>query len=529
MHRFPPFASVAGLAVVAGLTVVVGVSVVAGCSHSSAAAAPGPVRTLAAPPAELPPVTNELRQQAAARIRHVIVIMQENRSFDEYFGTYPGADGIPMSGGRPTVCVPDPDHGGCVAPFHDSTDVNRGGPHGVGAALADIDGGRMDGFVSQAEKGRKKCQGPFDPMCAGGADAMGYKMEADIPNYWAYARNFVLQDRMFEPNASWSLPEHLFMVSEWSAKCSVRDDPSSCVNELQNPDRIMGRPAQGAQAAARAAGGRPGRRTGMRAGDPAAAPVRVPRPNYAWTDLTYLLHRANVSWKYYVAEGTQPDCDDDEMECAPKPQRFSTPEIWNPLPYFTTVRQNGQLHNIQPLDRFFEDARAGALPAVAWIVPNGRTSEHPPARVSVGEAYVTNLINTVMGSAAWDSTVIFLAWDDWGGFYDHVAPPRVDQNGYGLRVPALTISPFVRRGVVDHQVLSFDAYVKFIEDIFLHGQRIDPATDGRPDPRPDVRETRPQLGDLLRELEFSQPRRPPLILKQRTEWRAPGPEARPDR
>ena len=89
-----------------------------------------------------------------------------------------------------------------------------------------------------------------------------------------------------------------------------------------------------------------------------------------------------------------------------------------------------------------------------------------------------------MRSPDWDSTAIFLAWDDWGGFYDHVVPPTVDHNGYGLRVPALVISPYARRGFVDHQTLSFDAYVKFIEDDFLGGQRLDPKTDGRPDPRP---------------------------------------------
>jgi phospholipase C len=112
----------------------------------------------------------------------------------------------------------------------------------------------------------------------------------------------------------------------------------------------------------------------------------------------------------------------------------------------------------------------------------------------------------------WDSTAIFLAWDDWGGFYDHVSPPTVDDAGYGLRVPALVISPYARSGYVDHQTLSFDAYLKFIEDDFLGGQRLDPATDGRPDSRPDVRENDPELGNLLSDFDFSQVPRSPLIL-----------------
>src|SRR5258705_9070179 len=117
-----------------------------------------------------------------------------------------------------------------------------------------------------------------------------------------------------------------------------------------------------------------------------------------------------------------------------------------------------------------------------------------------------------MRGPQWKSTAIFITWDDWGGFYDHVRPPEVDQNGYGLRVPGLVISPYARKGLVDHQTLSFDAYVKFIEDDFLYGQRLDPTTDGRPDPRPDVRENQPILGDISQAFDFTQPPRPPPIL-----------------
>jgi len=149
---------------------------------------------------------------------------------------------------------------------------------------------------------------------------------------------------------------------------------------------------------------------------------------------------------------------------------------------------------------------------VAWITPSQLDSEHPPALVSTGQSYVTGLINAVMQGPDWSSCAIFLTWDDWGGFYDHVVPPTVDQNGYGLRVPGLVISPFAKQGYIDHQTLSFDAYLKFIEDDFLKSQRLNPMTDGRPDPRPTVREDVPILGDLSTDFDFSQAPRSPLLL-----------------
>jgi phospholipase C len=440
------------------------------------------------------------------KIRHVVVIMQENRSFDSYFGTYPGADGIP-----PGVCVPDPANGSCVAPFHDSSDLNYGGPHSVGNAAADIDSGRMDGFVGQAEQGMGcSSQDPSCSPCTENShivsnlpqcvDVMGYHDAREIPNYWTYAEQYVLQDQMFEPNDSWSLPAHLYMVSEWSAFCTDPLDPSSCRGDAQNPN------------------------------PDSTLNATFSTPNngqllYAWTDITYLLHQQNVPWAYYVFQGTEPDCDNDaSMTCAPVQQGPQTPGIWNPLLSFTDVSQDGQLGNIQSLSNFFTAAKNGTLPAVSWIDPNGVVSEHPPALVSAGQTYVTGLINAIMASPDWNSTAIFLSWDDWGGFYDHVVPTVVDRAGFGLRVPGIVISPYSKQGFIDHQTLSHDAYVKFIEDDFLGGARLDPATDGRPDPRPDVRENNLLLGNLTADFDFNQTPRPPLILPVHP---APGPASTP--
>jgi phospholipase C len=426
------------------------------------------------------------------KIKHVVVIMQENRSFDSYFGTFPGAAGLRTKNGAAVACVPDMQAGTCMRPYADHSDVNGGGPHGAGNATADINGGQMNGFVDQALAAKKHCRDARNPACANSTtpDVMGYHTGSDLPNYWTYAKDFVLQDHMFEPNASWSLPAHLFQVSEWSARCTQHDNPASCVNALQNPGRPPGF----------------GRRRFNSA-------VSRPAPIYAWTDLTYLMYRNQVSWGYYVVKGTEPDCENDAaLSCAPVRQKATTPGIWNPLRYFDTVNVDGQLANIQSVTNFYAAAKTGQLPAVSWVVPSGAVSEHPPAPVSAGQSYVTSLINAVMRSPDWKTSAIFLAWDDWGGFYDHVSPPSVDINGYGLRVPGLVVSPYARRGYVDHQTLSFDAYAKFIEDDFLHGQRLDPATDGRPDPRPTVRENVKILGNLTHDFDFNHRPRPPVLL-----------------
>jgi phospholipase C len=448
--------------------------------------------------ANAPHVTNTNQNNSGIhKIKHIIVIMQENRSFDSYFGTFPGADGIPMKNGVPTVCVPDPATNQCVKPYHDSQDLNGGGPHGEANATADIDNGKMDGFIAQAEHGRKGCTNSVNPVCTNtkSIDVMGYHDAREIPNYWTYAQDFVLQDHMFESEASWSLPAHLYMVSAWSAKCTS-DNPQSCTNNIKGPVST---------------------KVASKTGKPGG-------PIYAWTDLTYLLHKYNVSWNYYLDQGYQPDCADDQMICNPPKQRVKVPGIWNPLPGFVDVKQDNQLGNIQPVQNFLTAAKKGTLPSVSWVVPNARDSEHPPALISTGQAYVTNLINTVMQGPDWSSSAIFLAWDDWGGFYDHVVPPTVDENGYGLRVPGLVISPYAKKGYIDHQTLSFDAYLKFIEDDFLHSQRLDPKTDGRPDPRPTVRENVSILGNLVSDFDFSQTPRPPLVLSLHP---APGPASTP--
>ena len=440
---------------------------------------------LGTPPSPPLPQAGAAAGRGLETIEHIIVVVQENRSFDHYFGTYPGADGIPrQSNGSWDVCIPDPALGYCAKPYHSTTYWSAGGPHSQYSSDVDVDGGRMDGFVVAVRDGGAECAASKERGCrhietgpAGQPDVMGFHTRQEIPNYWAYADHYVLQDRMFAPADSWTLPAHLYLVSAWAADCPVLSDPMSCTSDLDTPGD----------------GWRP------RSGDP---------PPYAWTDITDLLHEAGVSWGYYVGENT---CIRRPCPKGDGPQTVSSQVA---IAGFRTVAENHQLENIRPHADFFAAAADGSLPSVSWVLPYQRFAEHPPDDIRDGQAWVTKVVNAVMRGPAWDSSVIYLTWDDWGGFYDNVPPTVVDKNGYGIRVPALAISPWVTPGI-DHQTLSFDAYLRLIEDRFLGGQRLDPATMSRPDSRPTVRESKPVLGNLAREFDFTQEPLPPLILDPR--------------
>jgi phospholipase C len=438
-------------------------------------------------------------------IKHVVLIMQENRSFDSYFGTFPGANGIPAG-----TCVPlDPANPGqgCVASFHDPHDANAGGPHRADNQQADLDDGittnKLDGFVNQqATQHFLNCGGgPAVAHCTAEFegqtrhDVMGYHDNRELPNYWTYAKNFILQDDMFESVRSYSYPSHLYLTSEWDATCSNPLDVTTCVTENlgQNP---------------------------------------VATTNLPWVNLFQLLDAHGVSWKYYVASGDTPDCEDGSMDCPPRPQLNNVPTIFNPPRYFGYVKAQGSSYLAQhnpPLDQFYVDVAAGTLPQVSWMIPENGISEHTPSSITSGMEYVTALINAIASSPYWQDTAIFLCWDDFGGFYDHVAPPVVDMSGlvnpiqgYGIRVPALVISAWARRGV-DHALYSIDSYARFIEDVFMGGARLDPAALGEPDARPDIRDaltsvTLPdgntqEIGNLMNDFDFKRPApRPPMLL-----------------
>jgi phospholipase C len=348
----------------------------------------GRAPTQNAPPPAAPP--------GLEKIQHFVFIMQENRSFDHYFGTYPGAEGTP-----PGVCVPDSTGGACVAPSHDARLVNQGGAHNWINALNSIDGGLMDGFIAGST---------LKP-----GDVMGWHDYRELSNYWNYAGLYVLQDRLFESITSYSLPAHLYMLAAQS-------------------------------------GGYIG--TGQ------TKPV-----SFSFSEITQLLGSGKIDWRYYVNRGPAAGAADGGVAAVDSDETTYT--FWNPLPAFPAVKNDPtQFSRLTDATQFYTDAQNGKLPQVSWIIPNSSLSEHPPASVAVGMNYVTGLVNAVMNSPEWSSTAIFIAWDDWGGFYDHVDPPKVDQYGLGIRVPGLVISPYARQGYVDHKTYSFESWLRLAEERF---------------------------------------------------------------
>ena len=329
----------------------------------------------------------------------------------------------------------------------------------------------MDGFIAKPRQRPKDCLNADQSALheLGRARRDGLPHAREIPNYWTYAQQFVLQDHMFEPNARGACPR----TCSWcrpGRRTAPATTPASCT---QSPYRT-------------------GRAAGLHRGQPRASDTDLclDRPDLSAA-------QADVSWGYYVIEGDEPDCqDDDAMPARPVTQNTTTPGIWNPLPYFDTVKHDGQLGNIQTVDNFYT-RRQDRHPAGGLLGrPDGEVSEHPPAPISAGQAYVTSLINAVMQGPGLEQHRHLPVLGRLGRL---LRPRRPADGGRERLRPAGARpghQPVRRQGYIDHQTLSFDAYVKFIEDDFLSGQRLDPTTDGRPDPRPTVRENVPILGDL---------------------------------
>jgi phospholipase C len=245
---------------------------------------------------------------------------------------------------------------------------------------------------------------PSEPTPAWVNNTLSYYDWHEIPNYWDYARRFTLCDNFFSSLAGPSEPNQLYTVAAQSGGL------------VNNPPRNI-------------------------AGQDGV---------YTFPTMAELLEKSGVTWKYY-----------DEK---PNPRKHT---LWNPMPGFKSFQNSPELmSHLVGLSQFYQDAKSGQLPQVCWIVPTAMDSEHPPADSARGMRHVTDLVNAIMSGPDWKDTVIIVTWDDYGGFYDHVPPPMVDQYGYGPRVPCLVISPYARQGRISHDAFDFTSPLKLIEEKF---------------------------------------------------------------
>ncbi|MEW6058685.1 MAG: alkaline phosphatase family protein [Actinomycetota bacterium] len=405
-------------------------------------------------------------EPGASPIEHVVFIVKENRTFNNYFATYPGAEGTTEGG---TIeCTENGCEDGPVVQLEHAEDTQ---PHDLThcfrCGLVAINDGRMNGFnwmngviPTTAEK-----------ALLYGHDLSGYVYHDrdTLPSYWAYADRFVLADQFFTSMYGPTLPEHLYAVAAQANDIvdnkSTTDHPNSyCDDPTESATRFEQHLSAGEvrlimQLEEEIA------RNGSNTWDLAKYWDSV-RLCFDIKVLPDQLEEAGISWKYYANENS-----------------------WmNALQMIRHVRYSSMWSKVRPPEEFVQDVRDGEMAQVSWIIPSESYNEHPGGEKSVcaGENWTVHQVNTIMKSEYWESTVIVVVWDDFGGFYDPVVPPHYDIMGLGPRTPALIISPYTRQGdnpnggYVDHTVYEFSSVLAFIEQIF----ELEPMTERDADASP---------------------------------------------
>ena len=354
------------------------------------------------------------REDTAWPIKHVVIIIKENRTFDHLFGTFPGADGVTvgMSNGQPI-------------PLYPAVDVVnvRDLPHHWWDGKKDINNGAMDGFARD------------NPLIT--RFAYSQFRQDQLPNYWHWAKEFVLSDYFFASHAGPSFPNHLYLIA---AQAGGALDTPLGAREPPGRAKTWGCDAPEGQS--------------IVVVDHEGEKVKVPTCFDFQTEGD-LLTDAGIGWSYYAATETQ------------------NGYIWSSYSAIKHIRETDEwVKHIRPVDDVIEDIAADRLPAVTWITPKFPFSEHPIKRTNFchGENWTTGVVNAIMESPMWKDTAIFITWDDWGGFYDHVPPPGLDEFGLGIRVPLLTISPYAKKGYIDSNLGEFSSILRFIEDNHGLGQ-----------------------------------------------------------
>lgn len=396
---------------------------------------------------------------ARRKIRHIVFLVKENRTFDHLFGRFPGADGATEG----MTCD------GSVVPLVRARDDAPGAGHSFQAGIVAINGGRMNCF-DQVDSGKH---------------LEGYVQfrEDAIPNYWAYARAFTLADRFFSSSYGPTAVEHYWIVASQSDRFVDNERPLDGQGGEEPIGEYCDDPLERSWSFPRLTEEEEAEIFRLEE-VPDVKAIRatwVERwPCHDIRILPDLLERRGISWKYYTG----------------------------PSPYFMVirgiphVRYGPMWEKVVSWEEFVPDLEAGDLPSVSWLVPPADLSDHPGyGAMCEGENWTVRQLNALMRSPEWKHTAVVLTWDDFGGYYDHVPPPHVDIYGYGPRVPAIVISPWSRPGAIWSETADFSSVLKLIETVF---------------DVPSLTERDANANDLLSAFDFEQRPNAPLVLEERT-------------
>ncbi len=387
------------------LRAALGALFIAGCSGGSSGGGAPLVPASADRPSPTP--------HAASPLQHVVIMIQENRSFDNFFATYPGADGT-TTGKTHTGQIVDLQEAGLIAQDMD---------HRWQAFVKEYRHGGMDGFdlihMGALGGGPKANLYPYQ-----------YVRPSDIKPYWTMAQRYVLADHMFETQSSGSFVGHQDLIAGGTAINRYR----SLVNYPTKTPWGCDAPHD--------------TKTSLLTHQRRLLKGAGPFPCLDYPTLRDSLDAGGISWKYYA------------------PPFTTIGDIWTAFDAIRAVRYGPEWNtNISsPETNVFKDISKGNLPAVSWVIPDFQNSDHPGHGVTGGPSWVAQVVNAIGQSPMWKSSAIIVVWDDWGGFYDHVSPPQLDFQGLGFRVPMLVISPYAKKGYVSHTQYEFGSILKFVED-----------------------------------------------------------------
>ena len=376
-------------------------------------------------------------------IKHIVVIVQENRSFDNLFDCFPGEECIttaPMATtdpqGKPVVLTVKlkPHHfNNCTNQYKITNELCGDFDHDWATAILNWDNGKMDGFA-------KSTWG----TAGGGAPirsfAYGYVLRSEVKPYWDMAKQYTLLDRMFPDMFGPSFTAHLSLIAGTTAISATKAEidtpevtPWSCDSGNQNPTVTVDRVAINA----------PGY---------LVPHYRQPIPPCftQFATMADTLDAKNVSWRYYAPAIT------DEGG-----------QVWSEFGAIKKVRYGPDWKNVvTPQTTVLKDIRSGKLPSMSWVIPDLLDSDHPQSLSNKGPSWVATVVNEIGQSQYWKDTAIIVVWDDWGAWYDHIPPPQMDYDGLGIRVPAIIISPYAQHGKILHTQYQFGSILHFAEDVF---------------------------------------------------------------